>query len=309
MSDFRTRVKRLPPRAARMCRAGRSRGVHHVRRTSDVYGSPTATDLAHLCSLLFAPGSDERKLRSALALSADGAVADLEDAVAPAQKEAAREIVARVRPPIVRVNGAETQWFAADLALVEQLAVEAIVLPKAMPEAVAALGDTGPPVIAIVETAAGVRNAYEIAAMPRVAALLLGAVDLGAEVGLEPRPDGLEILYARSKVVLDSAAAGIRPPFDIVHLDVTDDEGLEEECRLARSLGFRGKACIHPAQVPIVNRVFAPSEAEVDWARRVVEAYEREAAEGRGVFALNGAMVDLPVVERARRVLTEAERS
>jgi len=210
---------------------------------------------------------------------------------------------------VVRVNGAETEWFADDLALVRELQPEAVVLPKASPEAVEALGADGPPVVAIVETAAGLRAAHETAAAARVAALLLGAVDLGAELGLESRPDGLEILYARSKVVVDSAAAGIRPPFDIVHLDVHDETGLEEECRLARSLGFRGKACIHPAQLETVNGVFAPTAAERAWAQRVVEAYERESGEGRGVFALNGAMVDLPVVERARRILAEAERS
>jgi citrate lyase beta subunit len=209
----------------------------------------------------------------------------------------------------VRVNGADTAWFADDLALVRELPLAAVVLPKATPDAVAALGPEGPPVIAIVETAAGVRSAYETASSARVAALLLGAVDLGAELGLEPRPDGLEILYARSQVVVDSAAAGIRPPFDIVHLDVHDEHGLEEECRLARSLGFRGKACIHPAQLEVVHRVFAPTEAELEWARSVVDAYERETGEGRGVFALNGAMVDLPVVERARQILAEAERS
>jgi citrate lyase subunit beta/citryl-CoA lyase len=207
------------------------------------------------------------------------------------------------------VNGADTEWFDDDLALVEKLEPDAIVLPKATPDAVAALGADGPPVVAIVETAAGARSAYETATAERVVALLLGAVDLGAELGLEPRADGLEILYARSKVVVDSAAAGIRPPFDIVHLDVKDDAGLEAECRLARSLGFRGKACIHPGQLEIVHRVFAPTGAEIEWAKRVVEAYEREASEGRGVFALNGSMVDLPVVERARRILAEAERS
>ena len=236
-------------------------------------------------------------------------MADLEDAVAPAQKDAARELVAELRPAVVRVNGADTQWFADDLALVAESKADAVVLPKATPDAVAALGADGPPVVAIVETAAGVRLAYETASADRVAALLLGAVDLGAELGLEPRPDGLEILYARSQVVVDSAAAGIRPPFDIVHLDVKDDTGLEAECRLARSLGFRGKACIHPAQLETVHRVFAPTDSEVEWAKRVVEAYEREAGEGRGVFALNGSMVDLPVVERARRILAEAERS
>jgi len=271
--------------------------------------SSTDPDLSHVRSLLFAPGDDERKLTRALASEADGVVADLEDAVAPAEKNGARETVARVRPRIVRVNGADTPWFADDLALAGELSLDAIVLPKATPEAAAALGPKGPSVIAIVETAQGLRLAYETAFSPRVVALILGAVDLGAELGLEPRPDGLEILHARSKVVVDSGAAGIRPPFDVVHLDVDDDAGLEEESRFARSLGFRGKACIHPRQVPIVNRVFAPSEREVAWARRVVEAYEQGIGEGRGVLALNGSMVDLPVVERARRVLAEAERS
>jgi len=257
-------------------------------------------------------------LRRALESDADAVVADLEDAVASAAKAAARELVrdvlgARARESggplvLVRPNGAGTAFFADDLDAVSALAPDAIVLPKAVPQTLDALGSEGPPVTAIVETAHGVRHAYDVASAPRVAALLLGAVDLGAEIGLESRPDGLEILYARSKVVLESAAAGVRPPFDIVHLDVDDDEGLEAECRLARSLGFRGKACIHPAQVPIVNRVFAPSEADIEWARKVIEAYEQAESEGRGVLALNGAMVDLPVVERARRILAEAER-
>jgi len=271
--------------------------------------SSTVSDLSHLRSLLFAPGGDERKLRKALESEADAVVADLEDAVAPAEKPAAREVVARIGPSIVRVNGADTPWFADDLAMVEALSVDAIVLPKAVPESVDALGAQGPPVIAIVETAQGLRLAHETACSPRVAALIVGAVDLGAELGLEPRPEGLEILYARSKVVVDAAAAGIRSPFDIVHVDIDDDQGLEAECRLARSLGFRGKACIHPRQVPIVNRVFSPSQAEIAWARQVIEAYDEGLGEGRGVLAVNGAMVDLPVVERARRVLTEAERS
>ena len=276
--------------------------------------SSTTVELSHVRSLLFAPGSDEHKLRGALESGADAVVADLEDAVAPAEKGAARELVARVlfspmsdTKTIVRVNAADTPYFADDLAAVAELPLDAVVLPKASPEAVEAIRN-GPPVIAIVETAAGVRHAYEIASDPKVFALILGAVDLGAEVGLEPRPDGLEILYARSKVVLDSVAAGIRAPFDIVHLDLDDDEGLEADCRLGRSLGFRGKACIHPAQVPIVNRIFAPSEAEVEWAHRVVDAYEQGLGEGRGVLALDGAMVDLPVVARARRILAEAER-
>src|SRR6185437_7072934 len=172
------------------------------------------------------------------------------------RKDEARELVSRLRPPVVRVNGAGTPWFEDDLAAARELPLEALVLPKATPDAVAALGPDGPPVVAIVETAQGLRLAYETASSPRVAALLIGAVDLGAELGLEPRPDGLEILHARSRVVVDSRAAGIRPPFDIVHLEVHDLAGLEAACAFARSLGFRGKACIHPEQVPVVNRAF-----------------------------------------------------
>ncbi len=234
-------------------------------------------------------------------------IADLEDAVAPDRKDEARELVARLRPPIIRVNGADTPWFADDLALAAELELEAIVLPKATPESVAALGAAGPPVIAIVETAQGLRLAYEIATAPRVVLLMLGAADLGVELRLEPRPDGQEILYARSKVVADSAAAGIRRPIDIVHLDIRDLGGLEASARFARSLGFGGKGCVHPDQVAVVNRVFRPEPDEVEWARRVLEAFERGEREGRGAVALEGTMVDLPVVERARQVLAESK--
>ena len=281
------------------------------------YNCATATDLSHVRSLLFAPGSDERKLVKALESDADAIVADLEDAVAPSEKEAARELVREVFAGsadgsgplrLVRVNGVGTAFHADDMAAVAGIRPDAIVLPKATPEAVDALGGGGPQVVAIVETAQGVRLAYEIATRPRVAALQIGAVDLGAEVGLEPRPDGFELLYVRSKVVLDSVAAGLRSPLDVVHLDVEAGAALEEECRLARSLGFRGKACIHPSQVPVVNRAFTPSEPELAWARKVLDAYEAATAEGRGAVALDGAMIDLPVVERARRLLVETER-
>ncbi|HEU4448609.1 MAG TPA: CoA ester lyase [Gaiellaceae bacterium] len=272
--------------------------------------------LATARSLLFAPGNDERKLAKALAAGADAVVADLEDAVPAGEKETARAVAGGVLAEAgggslvaVRVNAAWSEHWEADLRTVADLPLDALVLPKATPDAVSALGPDGPPVVAIVETALGLRQAYETACLPRVAALVLGAVDLGLELGLEPRPDGQEVLYARSRLVVDSAAAGIRSPFDLVHVDTRDEAGLEDESRLARSLGFRGKACIHPAQVEIVNRVFSPTAEEVDRARRVVEAYELGLAGGRGVVALDGEMIDLPVVERARRVLAETERS
>ena len=268
-----------------------------------------------LRSLLFAPGSDERKLRRALQTGADAVIADLEDAVAPARKDEARALVARVlgdegsaAATMVRVNGTDSPHFERDLELVQRLPLQAIVLPKATPESVDALGPDGPPVIAIVETAQGLRLAYETASHPRVEALVLGAVDLGLELGLESRPDGQEVLFARSKLVMDSAAAGIRGPFDLVHVDVRDDEGLEAESRLARSLGFRGKVCIHPAQVDIVNAVFAPGEDELARARRIVESYTQGIAEGRGAVALDGEMIDLPVFERARLLIADNKR-
>jgi len=272
--------------------------------------------LATARSLLFAPGHEARKLQKALAAGADAVVADLEDAVPAGEKEAARAAARRVLESTatrslvaVRPNAVGTAHWEADLAAVSGLELGALVLPKATPDAVTALGPDGPPVIAIVETALGLRQTYETARLPRVAALVLGAVDLGAELGLEARADGQEVLYARSQVVIDSGAAGIRSPFDLVHLDIRDDVGLEAEARLARSLGFRGKACIHPAQIEIVNRVFSPTEEEQEHARRVIEAYEHALADGRGVVALDGEMIDLPVVERARRVLAETERS
>lgn len=272
--------------------------------------------VGNLRSLLFAPGSDERKLRRALESDADAVVADLEDAVAPDEKRAARDLVRNLlagttaSPALmVRINGVDTDLWEDDLASLEGLELAAIVLPKATPAAVAALAPAGPPIVAIVETAQGLRLAYETASSPRVAVLALGAADLGAELRLEPRADAQEILYARSKLVVDSAAAGVRAPFDVVHVDTRDDDGLDGAGRFARSLGFGGKLCIHPAQVPIVNRVFALDEEQLVWARRVLAAYEEGVKEGRGAIAVDGEMVDLPIVVRARRLLESSERT
>jgi citrate lyase beta subunit len=260
--------------------------------------------------LLFAPASSERRLAKALESPADAVVADLEDAVAPDQKARAREVALQLRPRIVRINGVGTPWFESDLACVQTLELDAVMLPKATPEAVRALGQNGPPVIAVVETARGLQLAYETASQDRVLALMLGAVDLGAEVGFQPRADGLELLYPRAKIVVDSAAAGIRAPFDVVHLALDDLDGLEASARFARSLGFGGKACIHPAQIEVVNRVFAPASDEKLWARRVIEAFDEAQSKGEGATTLDGAMIDLAVVERARRILgaTRKER-
>jgi citrate lyase beta subunit len=275
--------------------------------------SPNA--LLWLRSLLFVPGAEERRFSRALESDADGVIFDLEDAVAPERKDEARALVVRAvgapgaRPArFVRINAPDTEWGHDDLEAIRDLPVDGIVVPKAQPEALALLDADGPPVIAIVETAAGVRSAYEVARYPRVEALMLGAADLGAELGLEPRADGLELLYARSALVVDSAAAGIRAPFDVVYLDTRDGDGLQREAELAKSLGFAGKPCVHPNQVDVVNRVFEASEEELTEAREVLDAYEAARARADGVTVVRGRMVDLPVVLRAQATLSRGGR-
>ena len=213
-------------------------------------------------SLMFVPADDAQRLRAAFASGADAVVADLEDAVAGDRKEGARRVLAETLPGatgaarLVRVNAADSREFAADLATVSALSLAALVLPKATPAAVERLGETGLPVVAVIETAAGLHEAYEVASAPHVEALALGANDLALELRLEPRPDALELLYARSKLVADSAAAGIRAPFDRVYPRFDDPEGLEVDAAFARSLGFGGKSCTHPNQPRVVNAVF-----------------------------------------------------
>jgi citrate lyase beta subunit len=259
-------------------------------------------------SALFAPGDDPRKLGKAIGAGATLAIADLEDAVAEPAKGAARDVVAAElarRAPgagrcAVRINALDTPFAGDDLAMAASADADAIVVPKARASSLRMLDVAAlPPIIAIVETAAGLQESAEIATAPGVWALLLGAVDLGVELRLTSRADGLELLFARSKLVLDSAAARIAPPIDVVHVDIAADDALRAESELARSLGFGGKACIHPRQVPIVERAFAPTVAELECARRVVGAYEAAAARGQGVVRVDGAMVDRPVYERA----------
>jgi citrate lyase subunit beta/citryl-CoA lyase len=272
-------------------------------------------NLVSLRSLLFTPADDPSKLARALTSGADAVVADLEDAVAQSRKAEARERVVHAFAArgsdgparFVRVNGVGTPHFEADAALLSEIEIDGVVVPKATPEAVDELRRTGLPALAIVETAIGLRQAYEIARRENVFALLLGAIDLGAELGLEPRPDGLEILHARSTLVVDSAAARIRPPFDCVHSEIADLDGLAAEARLARSLGLGGKGCIHPAQVAVVNAAFTANPEQVAWAREVIRAAEGAEAEGRGALAVAGMLVDAPVVARARHLLGEHE--
>ena len=278
----------------------------------------TRTSPRRIGSVLFAPGDDPRKLGKAIDAGATLAIADLEDAVAEPAKAAARDLVAAAlagRAPAagrcaVRINALDTPFANDDLAMAASSGADAIVVPKARASSLRTLDVAAlPPIIAIVETAAGLQESAEIATAPGVWALLLGAVDLAVELRLTPRPDGLELLFARSKLVVDSAAAQIAAPIDIVHVDIADAETLRAESELARSLGFGGKACIHPRQVPIVELAFAPTTDELERAHRVVTAYEAAGGRGEGVVRVDGAMVDLPVYRAGARHHRRATRA
>jgi len=274
--------------------------------------SSQRTGLAEVRSLLFAPGNDERKLRGALSSEADAVIADLEDAVPGDQKDAARDTVENVfgEPRAsgircLRIGALDSDAVAADLRVAERIDVDVLIVPKATPEGLRRLPGTRP-IVAIVETPAGLQAAHEVAAAPRVRALMLGLVDLSAALGLVARDDGLELLHARSTLVLASAAAGLLAPFDGPRVNFTDEARLESEVALVRALGFGGKACIHPLQVPAVNRGFTPSDEELEWARRVVTALDSARATGRGAVALGHTMIDEPVAARARTLLARA---
>jgi citrate lyase beta subunit len=263
--------------------------------------------------LLFVPGSSPHRVEKALRSDADAVVIDLEDAVAPSAKAAARSAVAEFltagpleRRPWLRINGADTAWNADDMAAAHDLPLAGIVAPKASRQALDSLDLASLPVIALIETSHGVREAYDVARHPNVEVLMLGGADLGAELGWPDAPTALELLPVRSGLVIDSAAAGIRAPFDVVHLQFDDTDGLAAECAAARAVGMGGKACIHPAQLCTVHEAFTPTEAEQATANRLINAYEAAVAAGDGVAVVDNKMVDAPVIARARAVLAKA---
>ena len=263
-------------------------------------------------SALFAPADDPAKAAKAFASTADAVILDLEDAVLPTRKDEARNTVRAFRRTsstllMVRINGANTEWFEGDLSAAADCQADALVLPKADAHALDCLPDGGVPILALIETASGLRDAVGIAEHPRVFALFLGGVDLTADMWLEPRTDGLELLFARSTLVMASAAAGLRPPVDVVHMRVRDPQSLRAECDLARSLGFGAKACIHPAQLDTVNAAFTPSADQRKRAEDILSAYTEAQSRGVGVVVVDGRLVDLPVVRWAERIVAQGQ--
>lgn len=267
-------------------------------------------------TFLVFPGDDARKRERALTSEADAVVLDLEDGVPAEGKDAARDsltafAVGEAGPArLVRINDPTTALGIDDLAAVATLPDDiAVVVPKADPEALDRAAETGRALVALVEDGAGLRDAFALAAHPAVVALGLGSADLRTALGLVPNEAGTELLFARSLLVVASAAAGIRAPLDGPCLAVRDHAALERETRTARGLGLGGKLCIHPDQLATVRRSFAPSEVEVDQARRVVAEWERMVAEGMAVGLVDGVLVDRPVALRARAVVESAEGS
>ncbi len=251
-------------------------------------------------TLLFVPGNRQDRFGKAAAAGADAVVLDLEDAVAPDDKAAARARVlawlAAGNDAVVRVNAVGTPWYADDVAAVRDHAT-AVMVPKAA----RAADLTGlPEVVALIETAAGVAAARELCAAPNVVRAAFGSIDLATELGVDP-DSRTALLHARSALVLASAAAGCAPPIDGVTTTLDDAAVVREDALHAVSLGFTGKLCVHPRQVEPVHEALRPTEDELRWAHAVLGA-----SRDGGVTAVDGKLVDRPVLLRAERLLARA---
>ncbi|MEV5177871.1 CoA ester lyase [Streptomyces flaveolus] len=266
-----------------------------------------ADRIATARALLFVPGHRPDRFAKAASSGADLVVIDLEDAVAVGDKAAARDHTGawlrEGRRAVLRINPPGTRWFEDDLELAARLGCP-IMLPKAEDPAalleIAARTAGRCPTIALVETAAGVERCLDVCATAGVVRAAFGNVDLAAQLGVAP-DDHTALTYARSRLVSASAAAGISPPIDGVTTAIHDTEALTTDIAHAQRLGFTGKLCIHPRQLAGVACGFAPTDSELAWARTVLDA-------GASAVAVEGQMVDKPVLERARRILANHVR-
>ncbi|MCW5875259.1 MAG: CoA ester lyase [Anaerolineales bacterium] len=279
-------------------------------------------------ALLYVPASDWRKMEKAAGLGADCVCLDLEDGVAPNMKVEARQLALHALQELdfgrserlVRLNGADTGMQTEDLAAVLPGKPDGIVLPKvssaeqitdvsrklAEYEEAHSLVAGGIVLLAQIESALGLVNAREIAsADPRLQALIFGAEDYASDLGAKRSPAGGEVAYARSGVVTFAAAFGLQA-IDMLWVDFRDGAGLARLAAEGAALGYSGMQIIHPDQIELVQQAFTPSPEELNTARRIVQAYEENIAEGRGAFALDGKMVDMPIVKAAQRVLARA---
>ena len=282
-----------------------------------------------LRTMLFTPGNNMRMIYKAGTLRADAIILDLEDAVPMAEKETARifirdsieQVAAGGVQVFVRTNAFTTGLAEEDLNWTVQAGLDGIVLPKAESkddvleteklitalEKERELEPGGLVIVPILETARGVVNAYEIVtASRRVVAVAFGSVDFTRDMGINLSREGTELFYARSHIAVTARAADVQA-IDTPWIDVADREGLVRDSERGRQLGFRGKLLIHPSQIEPVNRVFSPSEDEVEYARKVVEAFSEAEARGLGAISLDGKMIDVANFRQAQDLIAWAE--
>ena len=280
-------------------------------------------------SMLFLPGNNPNMLINGNCLGADAVIFDLEDAVAPSEKDAARILVRNTMKYldfhgceiIVRINSIDTEYWMQDIDEILPYKPNLILLPKTscaqdvltadayITKVEEKLGYEKNTVglMPLIETALGVENAFAIAsATDRVAALFLGAEDLTADLQCKRTKGGREIEYARTRLVVAARAAGVAV-YDTPFTDVNDDEGIEVDAALAKALGFTGKASISPRHVEVINRVFSPTQAEIDYAYEVMDAIRLAKEQGKGAIALRGKMIDAPIVARAEQTIAMAK--
>ncbi|MHC9236320.1 HpcH/HpaI aldolase/citrate lyase family protein [Pseudooceanicola sp. 502str34] len=269
-------------------------------------------------SVLYIPGSKERALDKARSLPVDAIIFDLEDAVTPDAKAEARETLKAAlaeggygaKAKIIRINGLDTDWGADDVATLKDSGADAFLLPKVNSAAdIQALSDilgTETAIWAMIETPLGVLNALEIAAHPQLTGFVAGTNDLAKELNCRGRADRLPMMFALQQMLLAARAHGVIA-VDGVYNQFKDEEGLRIECDQGRDLGFDGKTLIHPAQVEVTNAAFAPSDAEVDLAKRQIAAFEETEKAGQGVAVVDGKIVENLHVETARKTLAKAE--
>jgi (3S)-malyl-CoA thioesterase len=268
-------------------------------------------------SVLYIPASKERALEKARGLAVDAIIFDLEDAVTPEEKDAARETLKAAladggygnRARIVRINALDTPWGRADAEAVRGMDADAVLLPKVDSAAhVAALEEiTGElPIWAMMETPRSMLNAAEIAAHPRLQGMVMGTNDLAKELQTRFRADRLPLVTSLGLCLLAAKAEG-RIVIDGVYNAYLDEAGLAEECAQGRDMGFDGKTLIHPAQVAVTNAAFAPSQEEIDLARRQIAAFEETQAAGQGVAVVDGRIVENLHVETAQKTRARAD--
>jgi (3S)-malyl-CoA thioesterase len=268
-------------------------------------------------SVLYIPGSKDRALDKARSLPVDAIIFDLEDAVSPESKVEARGTLKAAldqggygnRYKIIRINGLDTEWGAEDIAALRDAPADAILVPKvnsaADIDAVQTLLGNDTPIWAMIETPASVLNSNEIAAHPALEGFVAGTNDLAKELNCRTRPDRLPMQMSLQMMLLAARGNDVIA-VDGVYNQFKDEEGLRAECDQGRDLGFDGKTLIHPAQVAVTNECFAPSEAELDLARRQIEAFEEVEKSGQGVAVVDGKIVENLHVETAKKTLAKA---